>query len=142
MFPDPIASFTGPYRFLSNFYSCTIVLDCVIYSSVENAYQAAKTLDEKARVPFMSCTAAQAKKLGRGIRLREDWEQVKVDIMRQLLLDKFRSDRCYSAMLLSTAPRELIEGNYWGDHFWGVCNGRGENMLGKLLMEIRDGLNR
>ena len=75
--------------------------------------------------------------MGRKVKLRPDWEEVKISIMKSCLEAKFK-DNDLMEMLKSTAPKYLEETNNWGDKFWGVENGVGENMLGKLLMEIRD----
>lgn len=137
-----IDSFSGKYRFLSNFYPIQVTYDGGRYPTVEHAYQAAKTLDASTRLLFQVPSAlspGQAKGLGRGLTLRADWEQVKVNIMYQLLESKFE-DEHLRLCLLDTGEEELIEGNTWGDRFWGVCNGRGENMLGRLLMQLRESL--
>lgn len=143
---DPITSFTGRYRFLSNFYPAAVVLDGVLYQSVEHAYQAAKTLDHKERKKFQVplLPPADAKKMGRGVTLRPDWESVKLNIMLVLLRDKFYGTNPghLTEQLLDTGDAELIEGNWWGDIFWGVCNGIGENHLGKLLMQVREEISR
>ena len=127
------------YRFLSNFWPCKIILDAEVYSSVEHAYQAAKTIDPFARALIRGTpTPAAAKRLGRNVLLRPEWttSMLRVNVMRDLLRQKF-SIQPLRERLLATGDVELIEGNHWGDHFWGVCDGRGENHLGKLLMEIR-----
>jgi ribA/ribD-fused uncharacterized protein len=141
-----ITRFTGEYRFLSNFYPKSVMLDGVVYPTVENAYQASKTIDKLIRLRFGSCTPAEAKKKGRLIPIRPDWDKVKVDIMRDLVAQKFEPPSPLGNMLLATIPNELIEGNHWGDKFWGcVIDGDkfiGENMLGKILMEIRNGIHK
>lgn len=134
---NPISSFSGPHRFLSNFWSVEVTLDGVVYHSVENAYQAAKTLDRNARSVLTYCTAGDAKRIGKGFELRPDWENIKLAVMEDLLRQKF-SQEPHRSRLLETVGRELVEGNWWGDTFWGVCQGFGENHLGKLLMKIRD----
>lgn len=135
-----IDRFEGEYEFLSNFYPSEIIHDGITYPTVEHAYQAAKTLDFGTRWRISQLTTpAQAKKAGRTVKIRPDWEKVKIHIMRELLLQKFfLSDGELGYELQQTTPAELIEGNWWGDTFWGVCKGRGENHLGKLLMEIRE----
>jgi len=111
----------------------------VRYPTVEHAYQAAKTLDQKARERIrLLPTAGKAKAAGKRLKIRPDWEAIKVDVMRGLLRQKFRPDTFLARVLLETGERELIEVNTWGDRFWGECpRGVGENQLGKLLMEIR-----
>ncbi len=135
--PTKIDSFSGVWGFLSNFTSCEVMLDGEKYASVEHAYQAAKTVDLKQRWKFQcDVTPGMAKRMGQALKLRPDWEEVRVDIMRDLLMQKF-SPSIPRRKLLSTFQAELIEGNTWNDTFWGVCGGVGENMLGKLLMEVR-----
>ncbi len=142
--PTIIDSFSGPWGFLSNFAPCEVLLDGVAYPSVEHAYQAAKTLKLEQREKFLlnGVTPAMAKKMGRGVKLRPDWEEVKVGIMRDLLMQKF-NPTILRRKLLSTFQAELIESNTWHDNFWGDCrcgsckNTVGLNWLGKLLMEVR-----
>jgi ribA/ribD-fused uncharacterized protein len=73
---------------------------------------------------------------------RPDWEDVKVGIMWQLLTDKFIRHENLRRQLLATGDEELVEGNTWGDRFWGVCDGEGRNMLGVLLMRVRSAMQR
>ena len=131
-----IKSFSGDYRFLSNFYPVEVVLDGVTYPTVENAYQAAKTLDLEKRKEFLGVTPGRAKRLGQSLELRPDWNDVKLSVMKRLNEQKYmRSD--LRKMLCDTYPLDLAEGNTWGDTFWGVCDGKGSNHLGKMLMSIR-----
>lgn len=133
-----IERFSGPYAFLSNFMPCDVVYNGEKYSSVEHAYQAAKTLDENDRAWIASMTtASQAKAAGKQVLLRPDWNEVKLQVMEDCLRSKF-SIPYLRFLLVATAPQELIEGNWWGDTYWGVCKGVGENHLGKLLMKIRN----
>ena len=136
-----IDSFTGEYRFLSNFYPSPIVIDSICYPTVEHAFQAAKTKDklEQRRIAIAR-TPAKAKSLGRKVRLRKDWENVKVGIMKQCVELKFDSHADLAVLLLATGTAKLIEGNTWNDTFWGVCGGRGKNQLGKVLMRVRSKL--
>lgn len=140
-----IDSFTGQYSFLSNFFPCTVFMDGIQYPSTEHAYQAAKTLDPALRVPFQTGTAGMAKKLGRRLKVRPDWEEVKLGVMEDLLNQKFASGILLEN-LQRTRDQKLCEGNYWHDNFWGsctckkndVCKRGGSNHLGKLLMKIRE----
>lgn len=135
-----IDSFAGRYRFLSNFAPCKVTYDGIEYPSTEHAYQAAKTLDPSVRRQFRDCEKPNdAKKLGRKVVLRPDWESIKLDVMEELLRQKF-SQPDFKRALLNTGDEELIEGNTWGDTFWGVCKGKGANHLGKILMKIRKDL--
>lgn len=133
-----IDKFTGKYKFLSNFYLIPIEYEGVIYRSVEHAFQAAKTLDSKQRNIFRQCTTpADAKYCGRLIKLREDWENVKDDIMYELVKQKFNNIELKDK-LVATGNNLIIEGNNHGDCYWGVCNNVGENHLGKILMRVRN----
>lgn len=135
---DKIEQFIGDFRFLSNFFPVEVEYDGHVYKSVEHAYQAAKTLDDNIRKTIREAeTASKAKKIGKNITLREDWNDVKIDIMESLLREKF-SKQLFKQLLKNTGDAELIEGNTWGDDFWGVYNNYGHNHLGKLLMKIRN----
>lgn len=134
-----ISSFQGDHSFLSNFWPCVVALDSVEYPSVEHAYVAAKTLDPQVRLKARTCrTPGDVKRLGRKISLRTDWNEIKLSVMSELLDQKFGRHPDLRKRLLATGDRQLIEGNTWGDTFWGVCNGVGENHLGKLLMKTRE----
>ncbi|MGL4755290.1 MAG: NADAR family protein, partial [Aeromonadaceae bacterium] len=134
-----IDSFSGEYRFLSNFWPCNVTLDGATYPSVEHAYQAAKTSSTFERLRVIACaTPGDAKRAGRTLTIRPDWDAIKVSVMRDLVCQKF-ADPQLAALLASTRGRQLVEGNNWGDTFWGVCRGEGQNNLGKILMSIRDG---
>lgn len=130
---QPITSFRGDrYSFLSNFYHCDH-----LGTTTEHLYQAAKTTDpcEMIRI-LMARTPGDAKRLGARCRMRDDWERIKIGVMRQVLEYKFQ-DPQLAKKLLATRDAELVEGNTWGDKFWGVCGGVGLNTLGLLLMERR-----
>ncbi len=134
-----IISFRDEYFFLSNFYPVEIKLDGIVYPNAEAAFQAQKTLDVEERRKFsMLKNPVQAKRLGRKVKLRDDWEEVKLYIMSEIVSQKFLQHPHLIEMLLQTGDEELVEGNKWGDRFWGVCKGKGKNHLGKILMKIRD----
>jgi ribA/ribD-fused uncharacterized protein len=134
----PITQFSGKHAFLSNFCPAPIWIDEMLFTSAEHAYQAAKTLDASERRKIQRLTTpSEAKRAGRTVTLRADWEEVKLDVMLDILRKKF-SHTHQRQQLLDTGDRELIEGNWWGDTFWGVCKGEGENHLGRLLMQVRN----
>jgi ribA/ribD-fused uncharacterized protein len=135
--PTKIDSFKGEYRWLSNFYLAEVVLDGFVYPSSEHAYQAAKTLNLEERRAILSMSVSEAKKAGRKVTLRSDWEDIKLDVMLRLLRQKFAHPELRSK-LVATGDAELVEGNWWNDTFWGVCRGVGQNNLGKLLMVVRE----
>ena len=130
----PIQSFQGEFWFLSNFY---IESDG---THVEGEYQAAKCRLAKDRRRFVGRTPGEAKILGMRVLLRDDWEYMKLSVMRDLVTRKFGDHPILRHALRETGERALIEGNHWGDRYWGVCAGQGENHLGKILMAVRDGL--
>jgi len=135
----PIESFSGEYRFLSNFWMARVTIGDIDWPTVEHVYQAAKSLDENDWLIIWNCkTPGQAKRAGNKIKLREDWNQVKLDAMNQFVTAKFEQNPHLMNKLLATGDAELIEGNNWGDTYWGVCRGKGSNHLGKILMEIRN----
>lgn len=138
----PITEFRGLYVFLSNFYPYPITYDGTEYPTVEHAFQCAKTVDLKEKAEVMrSVLPGAARKIGHRITCRADWEEVKRDVMLEILRIKFSPDRL-GAMLLATGESPLIEGNTWGDRYWGQSPlGVGENHLGKLLMQIRTEFN-
>lgn len=133
-----IDNFSGSYRFLSNFFPARVVMEGREYPSVENAYQAAKCLRLPDRANFVGCSAVQAKRLGRQVVMRPDWDDARLGVMEHLLAEKFARSSALAERLLATGEAELVEGNYWHDTFWGVCDGRGQNHLGRLLMERRE----
>lgn len=138
-----IYGFADEFAFLSNFYPCEVLFDGVCYSTVEHAYQAAKTLDPEQRAMIQQLQwPGQAKRAGRSVTMRPDWDSIKVDVMRELLIQKFAPNSVLAQMLLATEDYHIEETNTWGDTFWGVCHGVGENVLGELLMEIRADLMR
>jgi ribA/ribD-fused uncharacterized protein len=134
-----IYGFFGDYDFLSNFYPSTVLFESIVYPSVENAYQAAKTLDLNARIPFNSMTPGGAKKLGQQLNLRTDWESIKYSIMLELVFQKFLKHPELQAKLVATGGRYLEETNHWGDNTWGVDHRGdiGKNWLGMILMDVR-----
>lgn len=138
-----IAMFDKKYAFLSNFFPSPFTVAGITYPTVEHWFQAWKCEDEDEALAVASAgSPGEAKKMGRRCRLRSDWEEIKVDIMRMGLKYKFQDPKLRK-MLLDTGDEELIEGNFWHDNTWGDCqcakcqNTPGRNMLGMLLMELR-----
>lgn len=133
-----ILRFYGEYSFLSNFYEVPVMYD-FLYGSSEAAYQAQKCANQKEFQKFTEYRPAQAKKIGRRIEVRPDWNEIKVLVMKDIVWAKFRQNPEIAQLLLETGDSEIIEGNRWHDTFWGVDlkTGEGENHLGKILMETR-----
>lgn len=136
-----IEEFRGEYRWLSNFW----IHDTARRLSVEHHYQAAKTTNYQDWLLIMSAeTPSLAKKYGKPVErggrisVREDWNDVRLTLMEQFTREKYGTNRKLRQKLLDTSGSLIIEGNTHGDTFWGVCNGVGENNLGKIIMRIRD----
>ncbi len=139
--PDAILGFQGEFAFLSNFEFCLIELDAQEYRSVEAAFQAAKIEDPKGRSIFHQAGPADAKKFGRLIKLRKDWEMIKTFVMYSLVSQKFSRYPDLAEKLKATGNRYLEETNWWGDQYWGaLINGQGQNRLGIILMDVRSKL--
>jgi ribA/ribD-fused uncharacterized protein len=135
-----IEEFQGQYRFLSNFWRVVVTFDGMTFRSVEHAFQAAKTHDRAHRLAIQACIKpGEAKRKGRMVTLRPDWEKVKLEVMLGLIREKFSYPSLWDK-LLTTGEAELVEGNDWGDTFYGRCGGTGQNHLGKMLMRVRNEL--
>ena len=137
--PDaPIDSFAGEFEFLSNFHPCTVHLEGLSFPTVEHAFQAAKTHDIEERKRIRACASpGKAKAAGRRVLLRSDWEEVKLAVMESLVREKFTAHDDLRKALIATGDRELVEGNTWGDRFWGRVKGSGENHLGRIVTKVR-----
>jgi ribA/ribD-fused uncharacterized protein len=138
-----ITSFTDKFRFLSNFYPAPVEFEVAVYPTVEHAYQAAKTQDPTIRAEICNApTPGKAKRMGFAIKLRENWTEINGEIMLELLYKKFNIP-ALGELLLNTGDAQLIEGNDWGDTYWGKVRGEdgkweGSNLLGKLLELVRE----
>lgn len=139
---NAITSFRGEYDFLSNFYEATVTYEGITYKNSEAAFQAQKCEDEKDRLQFAELDPSKAKRLGRHIALRPDWEDIKIGAMKGIVKAKFEQNKDLAEKLLATGNAYLEEGNTWGDRTWGTVDGVGKNYLGKILMETRDELRK
>ena len=134
-----IDRFYNDFEFLSNFYFCEVEYEGITWPTSEHAYQAMKTFDHNQRLNLAEMTLpGDAKAYGRSVRMRVDWDDVKLDIMEDIVRCKFEQNPELKAMLLVTAGVDIEEGNTWGDVFWGTVDGVGENHLGKILMKLRE----
>jgi len=137
-----IDSFSGDDAFLSNFFPSPIEWREKTWTTVEHAYQAAKALrEEDAEKIRLAETPGRAKRLGRKVSLKPTWDSAKIAIMTRLVREKFVQNPGLRDRLLLTIGEELVEGNTWGDTFWGSCRGEGRNELGKILMLVREELS-
>lgn len=141
-----IRGFFNDFRWLSNYWITPVSFEGLIYPNVEAAYQAAKTLDPALRLQFSALegeimsVGKAARLLGRRIQLRADWEAIKNDVMLKLTRDKFTRNPALGELLVLTGDAYLEETNNWGDVYWGVCKDKGQNHLGRTLMQVRDEL--
>jgi ribA/ribD-fused uncharacterized protein len=153
---DAILSFDGEYRFLSNFFPAVMTYcdltspiqppQTFTYETVEHAFQSLKATNEVDAATVRNArTAGEAKRAGRRIDLRPDWEKVlptnlkvKDQIMLELVWTKFLYNGVLTYKLLATENRILVEGNTWHDTYWGFCNGQGINKLGQIIMHVRE----
>jgi len=150
-----IDDFNGEFRFLSNFFPCLIHRGTdVIWNSTEAAFQAAKVKGQDHYKEFMAMSPAQSKKAGKNVKIREDWDDVKLGIMFHLVRDKFSQNMDLTVKLIETGDALLVEGNTWRDNFWGIHHEQnevlplsvikasclpcaGNNYLGRILMNVR-----
>ena len=149
-----IDKFDGRWRFLSNFHPCKVERDGIVYPSNEHFYVAMKIntpqwikdpvtkqtrlyeIDDAREYVSRVSTPGKVKQVGRALDVRKDWDDIKYNVMLYGVRQKFQ-DEVLKQMLLDTEDAELIEGNWWGDIYWGICNGIGQNNLGKILMQVR-----
>lgn len=139
-----IDCFDEKYAFLSNFYDCPVTYKGLTYRNNEAVFQAQKALNESVRKEFTQLPPNLAKRKGRKVTLRSDWEQIKDEVMYELCLEKFVGNANLLELLHETKDSEIVEGNYWHDNYWGNCTCArcnkivGKNKLGEILMEIRN----
>ena len=137
-----IRSFSKEHSFLSNMHIAPIRWGGVIWPSTEHAYQAAKTsnIEQQEAIRNNPCPK-KAKKAGKKVDMRPDWDKLKVDVMRSVCFAKFTQHPELKQKLIDTGNARLVEGNWWHDNFWGTCpedSENGQNWLGKILMELRE----
>lgn len=135
--------FRGAFDFLSNFYPARVEVGGIRYQNAEAAFQAQKCADAADRGAFAGLDAVKAKRKGRQVKLRSDWDAVRLSVMENVVRAKFLQNPDLAARLVATGTMPLEEGNDFGDTFWGVDakTGRGENNLGKILMKIREAVS-
>ena len=135
-----IKEFKNQYFFLSNFYEYPIYYNKLVFCNAEAAFQAQKVINEKDQYKFINLNASQARKLGKTVQLRKDWEEIKDNVMYEIVKRKFLTNKELQQKLLETKEEELVEGNWWHDTYWGVDSktGIGQNKLGKILMKVRE----
>ena len=146
---EMITIFKNEHAFLSNFHLSPFTYKGKEWATVEHAFQGQKTLiDAEQELIRCAIKPKDAKKLGRKVMLRPDWEELRVDIMYEILIEKFTQNLELGNKLMATGDAYIIEGNRWHDNLWGSCfcqrcqeNEKGQNLLGGLLMKVRNDLN-
>ena len=139
-----INSFSNQYEFMSNFYNAPVTYDGLTYRNNEAAFQAQKIANKEERKKYCTYSPSKAKLEGRNCELRKDWENIKYQVMYDIVKAKFELNKDLRQQLLATGTEELIEGNWWHDNCWGDCSCerckdiKGQNNLGKILMRIRE----
>lgn len=132
-----IKGFFGEYRWLSNYHLEPIEYGGLIYPTTEHAYQAQKTKNIEVKKHMITLSCPEVQKFGQIIDKVSDWDEEKLKIMMMITLTKFFNNKELETKLLETGDKYLEETNHWGDTYWGVCDGMGENNLGKILMKVR-----
>lgn len=137
-----ILGFKGEYRFLSNFWPSPIFYKEKNWPTAEHAYQAMKSKNESDHwdIIIQAKTPYDAKKMGKNLPIRNDWNSIKEHVMYEIVYCKFSQNEILKKLLLNTKNSYIEETNHWGDTFWGVCDGVGKNKLGNILMKIREEL--
>ena len=133
--------FRNEYWFLSNMYPCEIRVNGLVFTCAEACFQSFKTTDLNERKKFQEIDGFKAKKLGRSVSLRSDWNDIRIEVMSRVIHAKFKQNPDLTKKLKDTGDLLIIEDNTWKDTFWGVCNGKGYNLLGQILMSERDWIN-
>jgi len=139
---DNIKGLFHEYKFLSNFEECPVYFDGLMFGSTEAAYQSAKITDPVIKLQFAESKPRNAMIMGRSFEnstvFRKDWYEIRYDVMASVVFDKFYRNIELRSKLLETGSKYIEESNHWADHFYGVCDGTGENNMGKILMKVRD----
>lgn len=132
-YKEAVTTFRGYYKELSNMYDggYMVYYNEIGFRSVEAAFQAAKSLDEDIQRSLRDVTPVEAKAMGKKIKLRPDWEEVKYSIMETLIWQKIIKSKHIGKLINN---KVIIHENTWNDTFWGTCNGVGENKLGVIIM--------
>lgn len=137
---DSILGLFGKYRPLSNFHDAAVTVAGRTYRCSEAAYMAEKTDNYTEKNILTNCRGKEAKSYGQSVTLKPNWDEFKIFAMQKVIRCKFYQNAELTELLLSTGNKTIVESNWWGDKFWGVCGGEGRNWLGIILMHTRDEL--
>lgn len=128
--------FRKEYTYLSNMYYSPIKINGLYFSCAEAAFQSFKTIDLEIRKKFQFISGPEAKRLGRKVPLRPDWNNIRIEVMDAVVRAKFRQHPELVRKLI-VLEEPIVEDNNWNDTFWGKCKGKGYNHLGIILSKIR-----
>ena len=130
-----------PYGSFNNFKKAKMFIYGRWWNNVESAYQSRKALNPEDIVKIVNAkTPREARDLGQKIKMRPDWDEIKDNIMYECVMAKFLQNKELLIELLNTNPHELVEDSPV-DSYWGCgLDGNGKNMLGKILMRVRQEL--
>lgn len=137
-----IMRFRGFYNFLSNMFECSVTWEGLTYTCAESAFQSAKVLDLNDRIRFTKMDGVTAKNEGNKVKLREDWDSVKFNIMYEIVKAKFTQNHHLRNKLVETEDELIVEGNPYNDKFYENFGFKEGNVLGKIIMRVRDEINR
>jgi ribA/ribD-fused uncharacterized protein len=138
----PVHGFFDNFRFLSNFHLAPVIMDGLTFKTAEHAFMYQKSTDPEYHQQILEAkTPATAKRLGKKCVLRPDWDSYRTEAMYRAVSAKFK-DPWLALKLEETGTAFLEETNTWKDTYWGVCNGLGKNMLGRILMRVRSELQK
>lgn len=133
-----IDGFRGEYEYLANTYNSDITYDGMTYTNAEAAYWAQRVKDKRARNKYSRLSGNKARAKAMQAIPIEDWETTKNDIMMNILRVKFNKNSELGKKLIATNDAKIINTNTYRDDYYGVYMNKGKNILGKMLMKIRD----
>lgn len=128
----------APYFFLNNKYSCNVSVFGHRFGNAEAAYQAHKTKEPQIINIFTTLDGLSSQSIGRGVHAYDGWDNDKVKIMLLVIFEKFRQNPNILEKLIDTGEQKLIAVSMSKEKFWGTLNNEGENILGKILMYVRE----
>lgn len=124
--------------FLNNKYSCDVFILDRRFGNAEAAYQAHKTKEPQIVNIFTTLDAISSQSIGRSVDTYEGWDKDKVRVMLLVVFEKFRQNEDILQKLIATGNQKLEAVSISNEDFWGIADGKGQNILGKILMYVRE----
>lgn len=134
-----ITELKGDYEFLAMTYNHPITVDGLTYTNAEAAFWAQRIADKNARVKLTRLSPMKARAKALQAYPIDDWDEIKDDILKHILEIKF-SDDVLKKKLLDTGSMKILNNNTYRDEYYGIYNGKGKNILGKMIMNLRESL--